>query len=181
MRVNPDRSADLLAALDLAQQSQQIALLQLSSGKRVNFPSDDPAAAAAEVLNQSQTVQNDDFQRSAASVRALLDTADSTISSVILGLQRAMTLGIEGANGTLSDAERAALAQEVQGVKDQILGLANLSFHGSFVFAGTASQSPPFVLDSASPSIRRTTTRRTIWWRLLPPATPPKYRFAQPD
>ena len=84
--------------------------------------------------------------------RAKSQSADSTLSSVTTALQRAISLGVEGANGTLNPADRAAIATEVQGIQSQLVSLANLSYQGSYVFAGTATQTPPYVLDATSPS-----------------------------
>jgi len=152
MRINPNPTLDLLAALSLTQEDQQTALEQLASGRRVNKPSDDPAAAAVLVQNHARASQADEFLRSIGSIGAQLETVDSALNSVVLALQRALTLGVEGANGTLSDGNRAALVDELDGIKKQLVGLGNLSFQGRFVFAGTASQSPPFVLDSTAAS-----------------------------
>ncbi len=152
MRVNPNPTPDLLAALEQTQRQEQTALLQLASGRRVNVPSDDPAAAAVLVGNHARSEQSDQFLRSIASVQAQLQSTDSALSSAITALQRAIALGVQGANGTLSDANRASLALEVQGIQEEMLGLANLSFQGSFVFGGTENQAPPFVADPAQPS-----------------------------
>jgi flagellin-like protein len=81
-----------------------------------------------------------------------LQTADATLSSVVTTLQRAISLGIQGANDTLSDANRLSIAQDVTGIQQQLLGLANLSFQGRFVFAGTNSKTPPFVVDATQAS-----------------------------
>lgn len=151
MRVNPYAMPDILAALAQTQQQQQTAMLQLASGLRINSPSDDPAGAAALAQIHDRSSQADSFLRSMGSLSGQLQTADSTLSSVVTALQRAISLGVEGANGTLSDADRAALANEVMGVRDQLLSLANVSYQGRFVFAGTA-QTQPFVLDATSPS-----------------------------
>ncbi len=152
MRVNPNITADLLAALANAQQEQNTAMLQMASGRRVNIPSDDPSAAAILIQNQAQSDQADQFLRSADSIQAQLQTTDSTLNSVVLALQRAISLGVQGATGTLSDANRASLVSELQGIQEQLISLANLSFQGQFVFAGTATQTQPFVADSAQPS-----------------------------
>jgi len=71
---------------------------------------------------------------------------------VVTVLQRAITLGVEGANGTVNSSDRAALADEVQGIQSQLVSLANLSYQGNFVFAGTATQTAPYVLDATSSS-----------------------------
>ena len=152
MRVNPDPSNDILAALTRTQQEQQRAALQLASGKRVSVPSDDPAAAAAMVNNLSRSAQTDEFVHSISTITALQQTGDSTLSSVVSALTRAINVGVEGANGILSDANRKSLAEELRGIKQQLLSLGNLSFQGSYVFAGTATQTQPFVVDATKPS-----------------------------
>ena len=87
-----------------------------------------------------------------SSIQTQLQTTDSTLNSVVLALQRAITLGVQGANGTLSDSNRASVVGELAGIQQQLLSLANLTFQGQYVFAGTATQAPPFVADATQPS-----------------------------
>lgn len=152
MRVNPNPLPDLLSAVQQTQQQINSDLQQISTGQRVSVPSDDPAAAAGLVQNAAQTSAADQFLRSIGSMQGEMQSADSTLNSVVAALQRVITLGVEGANGTLSDADRAAIANEVTGVRSQLINLANLSYQGRFVFAGTAIQTAPYVLDATSPS-----------------------------
>jgi len=152
MRVNPNPYPDLIAAVGLTQQQINTDLQEISSGQSVNVPSDNPAAAAALTQNADQTSSADQFLRSIGSVQGELQNADSTLNSVVTALQRAISLAVEGATGTLNSADRASIATEVQGLQSQLLSLANLSYQGSYVFAGTASQAPPYVLDSTSSS-----------------------------
>jgi flagellar hook-associated protein 3 FlgL len=152
MRVNPNPLPDLLAALEQTQQQINTDLQQISSGQSVTVPSDNPGAAAALVQNAAQTSTADQFLRSIGSVQGEVASADSTLSSVTTALQRAISLGVEAANGTLNASDRAAIATEVQGIQTQLVGLANLSYQGSYVFAGTATQTAPYALDPASAS-----------------------------
>jgi flagellar hook-associated protein 3 FlgL len=152
MRINPDTLPDLLAALDQNQDQINTDLLEISSGQSVNMPSDNPANAAALVQNADQTSQADQFLRSIGSVQGELQNADSTLNSVITALQQAASLGVEGANGTVNSADQQALAVQIQGIQSQLVNLANLSYQGNYVFAGTATQTAPYVLDSSSPS-----------------------------
>jgi flagellar hook-associated protein 3 FlgL len=152
MRVNPNPLPDLLAALSQTQQQINTDLQQISTGQSINAPSDNPAGAAQLVQNAGQTAQADQFQRSLSSVQGQLQNADSTLSSVVTILQRAISLGVEGANGTLNSSDRAQIAVEVQGIQTQLLSLANLSYQGTYTFAGTASNAAPYVLDSTVPS-----------------------------
>lgn len=152
MRVNPNPLPDLLAAIGQTQQQINTDLQQIASGESINVPSDNPAGAAQLVQNADQTAQADQFERSISSVQGNLQNADSTLNSVVTALQRAISLGVEGANGTLNSSDRAAIAVEVQGIQTQLISLANLSYQGTYVFAGTASNTAPYVVDPTSPS-----------------------------
>lgn len=152
MRINPNPLPDLLSALAGTQQQINTDLAEIASGSSISRPSDDPAGASILVRNAGQTAEADQFLRSANGLASEMQNADSALSSVITTLQRAISLGIEGANGTMSPSDRAAIALEVQGIQSQLVNLANLSYQGNFVFAGTANQTAPYVLDSASSS-----------------------------
>jgi flagellar hook-associated protein 3 FlgL len=151
MRVNPNPMPDLLAALAQTERQQQTALLQMASGQRINQPSDDPAGAAVLTQILDRSSQADAYLSSIGDIRGQLQTADSTMSSVVQVLERAITLGTEGANGTLSDSDRQAAMIEVTGIRDQLISLANASYQGRFLFAGTA-QVQPFVADATQTS-----------------------------
>lgn len=152
LRINPNSIPDMLAALQTDQRNASTAIQQLSTGRRVNAPSDDPAATASYIGNQAQSSTDDQFLRNAGSLQARFQAADSALSSVVAVLTRAVSLGVEGANGTLSPQDQQAIAAEVQGLFNQTLSLANLSFQGTYLFSGTATTTQPFAADSTSPS-----------------------------
>jgi len=151
MRINPYPMPDLLAAIAQTENQQTTALLELASGRKINSPSDDPVGSAVLVQNHDLSARDDSFLKSAGNVTGVLQSADSALGSAVSALQRAISLGVEGGTGTLSDSDRTALAGEVTGIRDQILSLANLSYDGRYVFAGTANVQP-YVTDSSAPS-----------------------------
>jgi flagellar hook-associated protein 3 FlgL len=146
MRVNPNPTDDILAALSITQERQQDALMQLSTGRRVNQPSDDPAAAAIYTGNVAVESRIDQYLQSVASVRALNQTADAALGSMVTALNQAISLGTQAANGTMSQQDLAAIFKVVQGVLNNVVQLANTSFHGTYIFAGTASTAVPFTI-----------------------------------
>jgi flagellar hook-associated protein 3 FlgL len=151
IRVNPDPAPDLLAAIASNRQTQNTALQQISTGQDVNQLSDNPAAAAQLVLNHVQSDQDDEFLQNTSALQGQAQSTDSTLSSVVTAVTQAISLAVEGANGTLSDANRQAIAEEVSGIRDQVLGLANQTYQGNYIFAGTATSTQPFVLDATQP------------------------------
>jgi flagellar hook-associated protein 3 FlgL len=151
MRVNPNPLPDLLAALNQTELDAEEASLQIATGRSVNEPSDNPTAAALLVINNDQATFNGGYLQSLTAVQGQLSTADSTLSSVTTALQQALSLGIEAGGGTLSPGDLAAIATQLQGIQNQILSLANTTYQGNYVFAGTNTSSAPFVLGT-SPS-----------------------------
>jgi flagellar hook-associated protein 3 FlgL len=152
MRVNPDFTPDILNDLFQQQAQEQTYIQELSTGKSVNQPSDNPAAAAADVQNQALQSQTDQYLQNTSNLEGTLQTADSALSSVVTSLNQAISLGVQGGNSDLSPADMQALAQQVQSIQSQVVQAANTSYEGSYLFGGTATSSAPFTLDSAQPS-----------------------------
>ena len=152
MRVNPNPYPDLIAEAALTQQQISTDEQQIASGSSVNVPSDNPGAAATLIQDAGRTAQDDQFQRSIGSIQGEIQSADSNLNSVITALRQAISLGVEGANGTVNAADRATILTQVQGIQSQLVSLANLSYQGNYIFAGTATQTTPYVLDPNSPS-----------------------------
>jgi len=151
MRVNPNFAPDILADLYTTENQADTALEQLASGQLINMPSDNPAGASELVQNQAEQGQTDQFVQNTSSVEGLLQTADSTLSSVVSALNQAISVGTEGANGTNSAADLKSLAAQVQGIQSQVFGWANATYQGNYIFAGTATNAPAFVLNPAAP------------------------------
>jgi flagellar hook-associated protein 3 FlgL len=152
MRVNPDMSSDVLAAIWETQSQENTALQQMSTGKRVNVPSDDPLAAAQMIGNQAQTSRSDQYLQNMDTLTSQLQTADTALGSAVAAVTQAITLGVQGSTGTLSAANRQQIAQNLLGIQSQLVQLANTSVGGSYLFGGTATTAPPYALDANSPS-----------------------------
>jgi flagellar hook-associated protein 3 FlgL len=153
MRINPSITSDLSQTLASLRRNEEQDLQQLASGKKLNALADDPASAADLVLLRSQLNDANQFSQNVSSVRGAMQVADSTLNSVISGLSRASSLAIQGANGTLSAADRQSLAVEVTGIQQQILSLANTSYQGNYLFGGTAVTTQAFAADPVTSAV----------------------------
>jgi flagellar hook-associated protein 3 FlgL len=142
---------DLLAALNQTQLEVQQAELQISTGKSVNQPSDNPTAAALLVENNDQATFTGGYLQSLSSVQGQFSSADSTLTSITSALQQALSLGVEAGGGTLSTADLTAIATQLQGIQSQLISLANTAYEGNYIFAGTATTTAPYVAASNSP------------------------------
>jgi flagellar hook-associated protein 3 FlgL len=137
------------------QQSQtavNTALQEVATGKSVNVPSDNPAASADMVQNNIETANVDQYTQNVSSMLSMLQTADSSIGSVVTSLTQAVSLGTEGANGTTNSTDLQAIATQVQGILQSVVAQANTSYQGTYLFGGTETSSTPYTLNSSSSS-----------------------------
>lgn len=127
----------------LALQTQQ---QQLTSGKRVLSASDDPTGAARAERALATIGRTDANQRSLEASRNSMTLAESALGDANELLQQARETMVGAGNASYTDAERAALAQKLKGLRDQLLAIANRSDGaGSYVFGGQGSANPPFL------------------------------------
>jgi flagellar hook-associated protein 3 len=147
MRVAND-VPDVLASIQQSQQVLATDLQQVSTGLRVNQPSDDPAASANLATNLATSAQVDQYTQNISSVSAQLQTTDSAISSVLNSLNSALTLGTQGSTGTSTD--RQEIATQVQGILGSVVAQANATYQGVYLFGGSATGTAPVVAASSS-------------------------------
>jgi flagellar hook-associated protein 3 FlgL len=140
---------DLTGSLNQISANEQQLTNEISSGVRVNSLSDDPVAAGENVALSSSIQQDDSYHQATLTATGKLQVTDSSLGSVITQLTQAISTATEGASGTESPGELAAAATQLAGIRDEILALANTSYAGSYLFAGSKSNAVPFSLDSS--------------------------------
>lgn len=130
---------------DMLRSSQQV-----SSGRRILTPSDDPVAAARVLeVTQSQNLnlQYDTNTNSATSALGMEDSILGGVSNLILSMR---TTAVYGGNGSLNNTDRLSLATELRSNYQELLGLANSTDgNGQYLFSGYQGTTPPFA--EASP------------------------------
>ncbi|HXX44780.1 MAG TPA: flagellar hook-associated protein FlgL [Candidatus Acidoferrales bacterium] len=152
IRVNPNVLPDLVSSIEQAQQAAQTATQELATGRSVNNLSDNPAAAASLVNNNALTSENDQYLTNLGDLQGKFQAADSALNTAVQLMTSAISLGTEGATGTISAADRQVIAQQVQGLQQQMLALSNTTYEGTYVFSGTDVTTQPFTQNNASPS-----------------------------
>jgi flagellar hook-associated protein 3 FlgL len=150
MQVNSNMVPDILADIQSSQSALNTALQEVSTGKSVNEPSDNPTASAEMVQNGIETADVDQYTQNVSSLLTAAQSASSALSSVASSLTQAVSLGTEGANGTNSSADLQSLASQVQSILSDVVSDANTSVNGTYLFSGTASGTAPYTADSSS-------------------------------
>lgn len=119
---------------------------QMSTGKRVNRPSDDPIAASQAVVVSQAQAQNSQYELARTFANQKISLEENVLGQVTTAITSAKEKIVNAANDTLSDDDRNSLATDLQGLRDQLLNLANSTDgNGNFIFAGYKTESAPFV------------------------------------
>ena len=135
-----------LNQLQLRQNQLTDAQVRLTSGKRVERASDDPAAAARAERALASITRTEASQRALEASRAAMKLTESALGNGIELLQQARELIVSAGNASYTDAERATIAQTVRGIRNQLLAVANRNDGaGGHIFGGQGSASLPFV------------------------------------
>jgi flagellar hook-associated protein 3 FlgL len=117
---------------------------QLSSGKMINKPSDDPVGLSYSMRYRSELSANEQYQRNLDSAVSWLDFGDATVGQSVDVLQRARELAVQGATGSNPQQAREAIAAEVDELAEQLREIANSKFNGKYVFNGQRTDKPPY-------------------------------------
>lgn len=154
MRVATAHSYDTTIA-QLNKRQAELATQQerISSGKRVMRASDDPVSAALSeaVQNRLSRVQTD--RRALESSSTSIQQAESALGEAGDLIQKVRDLILAGGNGTYGPTERAALANDIEGLRDQLFSTANRQDStGQSLFGGLGGSPTPFVQEFGSGS-----------------------------
>lgn len=147
MRVSTNTIYETGTNLMLQQQDALVKTQQqLSTGRRILAPSDDPIAAA-QALNVTQSESlNKQYSVNRASASSSLGLEENVLKQVTSLLQDVHGSAVYAGNSTLTDADRKILATELRSKLDSLVGLANTTDeNGQFLFSGYQASTKPFV------------------------------------
>lgn len=119
---------------------------QVSTGKRVRKPSDDPLAASRSLAIRALKAGVAQHKSNVGDARDWLSATEEALLKTTEVLELSTDIALRAANDTLSDQERETLAAELDGLILDVLGLANTEHDGRYVFAGLKTTTKPFLL-----------------------------------
>ena len=126
---------------------------QVSSGRRILTPSDDPVASAAALETDRSLSITTQHLENIANARSTLSLEESIVSSIARGYQNARQTIISAGNAGLSAADRATLVTTLRSNYDELLSLANSrDGQGEYLFAGFSTSNQPFT-QSSGPAV----------------------------
>ena len=123
---------------------------QISSGKRVLTPADDPAAAALAMGIRQEKARSAQYQRNADLAESDLQQQDAQLAAVENVMLQLREFALQAGNAALSANERGTLVAGIEQAGQQLLAIFNTrSAYGDYLFAGFSGETPPFVQSAA--------------------------------
>jgi len=146
MRVSTNGMYDSGTATILQQQEALVKTQQqLSTGRRILTPSDDPIAAAQTVRLSQTASLNTQFGVNRDHAIASLGLVETTLDNITTNLQDIREVAVHAGNSSLTDADRKSLAAELRGRFEALLGQANTTDGmGNYMFSGFQAKTQPF-------------------------------------
>ncbi|WZL79454.1 flagellar hook-associated protein FlgL [Eubacteriales bacterium mix99] len=120
---------------------------QLSSGKEISRPSDDPFAVTRTMSLTTSIHQNEQYLQNIEDAMDWVDMSDSAMDSIGSAMNRLRELVLEGANGTNDGSAEDAISDEVKQIVSQLAQLGNTNYDGRYIFGGQETTKPPFRVD----------------------------------
>ncbi|MAG68645.1 MAG: flagellar hook-associated protein 3 [Pseudomonadales bacterium] len=119
---------------------------QISSGKRILTPADDPVATVRLLQLNQESNRLEQFSTNMTAANNSLTQEEAILNSVNNVLQRVREIAIEAGDGSKSDADRQALATELEQREEELYNLFNSrNARGEYLFGGYQSSEQPFV------------------------------------
>ncbi|WP_372741710.1 flagellar hook-associated protein FlgL [Neptunomonas sp.] len=139
-------------SIDQMQNSQsKLAELQdqISTGKKLQTPSDDPVAAAQVVKLESELAQYSKFDDNINVTERRLELEETILGDVNIAIDRMRELTLNAANGTLGDQDRKTIANELTQLTSYVAGLMNTQdSQGEYLFSGSRGATKPYELEN---------------------------------
>jgi flagellar hook-associated protein 3 FlgL len=123
---------------------------QLSTGKRLLKPSDNPVDTANDIKLKTQLAEETQYHTNIQSGLNFMNVSDTAMQSMETIMQRLRELAVQGSSDTLSANDRANMQPEVDQLFRQLITLTNTNYNGDYVFGGTQSKIAPFPVQSSA-------------------------------
>lgn len=121
---------------------------QLSSGKSINRPSDNPYKASRSMQLYTEIDANKQYNENIKDVSNWLDTTDTALDQAGKVFARVRELLVTAGNGAYGDDEKKAIQDEIKEKVNELSQILNTNFDGAYIFGGTKSTSKPVTVNS---------------------------------
>lgn len=122
---------------------------QLSTGKKIQKPSDDPIVAVRALKFRTNVKEISQYKTNSEDAISWLGVSEQAMSNTTTLLKRARDLCVQGSSDVFSASDRNSIVAEINELKDQFLNEANVNYAGRYIFSGFKTDKPmTFIKDN---------------------------------
>ncbi|HEY9071298.1 MAG TPA: flagellar hook-associated protein FlgL [Candidatus Ozemobacteraceae bacterium] len=141
-------ASNFLTVLNRNQTELSRLQLQVSSGKQYSKASENPVNNALAMYHKTEITEGSQYTKNIDRTKEWLDNTDTSLTTLETVLQRARELAVQGANDTLVQQDRDAIAEEIDQLLQQVIDIANTDIGGEYIFGGNDVKTKPISLVS---------------------------------
>jgi len=150
MRITNNMATQLaVSQFDISRQKLEAAQRKVTTGQAFTAASDDPTAATTVMANSGALRALDQYKRNISAGTTRLSLEENAVNQLTTILTRAKELAVSQASDNASAQTRVAALAEANQLVQQAVTLANTQVGAEFLFGGSTSDTPPFVLDTS--------------------------------
>jgi flagellar hook-associated protein 3 FlgL len=121
---------------------------QLSSGKKISRPSDDPVVAMKGMTYRTNLTEVEQYKRNLSEAYNWMENSDAALDKATSVMQRIRELTVQASNGTLEESQKQMIGKEIIQLKEHLASVANTQVAGKFIFNGNDTTTKPVDLNT---------------------------------
>lgn len=137
-------SSQMMLNLNRNAQKMNDTQLQMSTGRKINRPSDDPVGITYALRYRAELASNEQYQKNVDNAISWLDFNDTVLDQTGSVLQKVRELTVQAANGTNPQSALDSIKEELGQLKEQLIDIANSKLNGKYVFNGQEYDKMPY-------------------------------------
>jgi flagellar hook-associated protein 3 FlgL len=126
---------------------------QLTTGKKISRPSDDPVVAMKGMTYRTNLTEVEQYKRNLSEAYNWMENSDAALDKATSVMQRIRELTVQASNGTYDDTQQEFIGKEISQLKEHLVSIANTQVAGKYIFNGndTTNQPVDFTKTAGSP------------------------------
>src|SRR5699024_280550 len=140
-------SNSMLRNLSSSYSKMNTYLDQLSTGKKINLPSDDPVIAMKGINFRREVASVEQYKRNTNEVHNWMDNSDASLDKATQALQKLRELAIQASNDTYDAEERKNMMEEAEQLREHLIDIGNTKVNGNYIFNGVNTNEKPIEFD----------------------------------
>lgn len=122
---------------------------QLSTGRKLNKPSDDPVGISFSMRYRTELAANDQYQSNTSAATSWMSFSDTILGQAGDVMHKLREMAVNASNGTNPQAALDAMKEQAKQLYEQIVDIGNSQFNGKYVFNGETTDVKPYTMENA--------------------------------